>query len=95
MGLCKNCRKTEKYCDDCVYLLTISMKDSSVIRCIKYGYELPQKKDWKTAANCPDFTPKIKTKTPKTKKKPKKSNRRIPTENNPFSITIKEAKTRN
>jgi len=65
LGLCKTCRTKGKWCDDCVYMLTISMEDSSVIRCIKYGYNLSNKKDWKTAANCQDFTPKIEAKDQK------------------------------
>jgi hypothetical protein len=68
VGLCKSCRTTEKWCDDCVYMLTITMEDSAVNRCIKYGYDLSKKKDWKTAANCQDYTPKIIEKNPKQKK---------------------------
>jgi len=71
VGLCKSCRKTEKWCDDCVYMLTISMEDSSVMRCIKYGYNLSKRKDWKTAENCHDYTPKIAEKNPKQKKNSK------------------------
>jgi hypothetical protein len=47
------------------------MEDSSVIRCIKYGYDLSNKKDWKTAANCQDFTPKIEAKYQKSGKNTK------------------------
>lgn len=64
VGLCKSCRTTEKWCDDCVHMLTISMEDSSVNRCIKYGYDLSKRKDWKTAANCQDYTSKIVPKNP-------------------------------
>ena len=51
-------------------MLTISM-GNSVLRCIKYGYDLSKKKDWTTVANCPGFTPKITTKS----RKPKKDNK--------------------
>jgi hypothetical protein len=49
-------------------MLTISMEDSSMNRCIKYGYDLSKHKDWKTAANCKDYTPKIAPKNTKQKK---------------------------
>jgi hypothetical protein len=40
-------------------MLKISMEDSSVFRCIKYGYDLSKRKDWTKANNCQDFSPKI------------------------------------
>jgi hypothetical protein len=67
LGLCKSCRMVEKWCEDCVYMLTITMEDSSVYRCIRYGYDLSKRKDWKTAANCKDYTPKIAPKNSKQK----------------------------
>ena len=68
LGLCKKCRKITKWCDNCIYMLTISMEDASIIRCIKYGYNLSNKKDWTTAINCQDFTSKIVTANGKSKK---------------------------
>jgi len=68
LGLCKKCRKTAKWCDNCVYMLTISMENASIIRCIKYGYNLSNKKDWTTATNCQDFTSKIVTANGKAEK---------------------------
>ena len=68
VGLCKTCRLTEKWCDDCVFMLKISMEDSSVFRCIKYGYDLSKRKDWTKANNCQDFTPKIMASSQKPKK---------------------------
>jgi len=60
IGLCKSCRKTtKKGCSDCICMLTITMKDSAVVRCIKYGYDLSNRKDWKTAANCQGYTAKV------------------------------------
>jgi hypothetical protein len=44
------------------------MEASSMNRCIKYGYDLSKRKDWKTAADCKDYTPKIAPKNPKQKK---------------------------
>lgn len=67
LGLCKNCRKTQKLCQNCAFMLTISMEDSSIIRCIKYGYNLTNKKTWLTAQKCQDYTPKIPTDPRKTK----------------------------
>jgi hypothetical protein len=69
LGLCKNCRKTQKLCDNCGFMLTISMEDSAIIRCIKYGYNLTNKKDRTKAANCKDYTSKIPTDPRKTKNK--------------------------
>ena len=84
VGLCKSCRTTEKWCDDCVYMLAISMENSSVMRCIKYGYDLSKRKDWKTAENCKDYTPKMAPKSPKqknnTKNKAKATLNRRPTQ---------------
>ena len=74
LGLCKSCRKQENWCDECINFLTISIENSTVIRCLKYGYDLSNKKDWKAANNCPDFTTKIeknkKRKIPKKQKHP-------------------------
>lgn len=53
-------------------MLTISMEDSSVNRCIKYGYDLSKRKDWKTAANCQDYTSKIVSKNSAKLKETKK-----------------------
>jgi hypothetical protein len=44
-------------------MLTITMEDSSIIRCMKYGYNLSDKKTWKTAANCKSYTAKVIDKT--------------------------------
>lgn len=60
VGLCKRCRKIQKWCDDCAYMLTISVEgeNGSVNRCIKYGYDLSKRRSWKIAANCQDYTSK-------------------------------------
>lgn len=52
-------------------MLTISMEDSAIIRCIKYGYNLTNKKDRKKAANCKDYTSNIHQKYPQIHEKPK------------------------
>jgi hypothetical protein len=58
VGLCKNCRKAQKQCDNCLYIFIVSMENSPIVRCVKYGYNLTDKKSWAKAANCQYFTPK-------------------------------------
>ncbi|HML02167.1 MAG TPA: hypothetical protein VK487_02210 [Candidatus Bathyarchaeia archaeon] len=71
LGLCKNCRKAQKQCDNCLYMFIISMENSPIVRCIKYGYNLTDKKSWAKAANCQYYTPKI----PTDSRKPQNTNR--------------------
>jgi len=71
LGLCKKCRKNENWCNDCTNFLTIKTGNTAVIRCLKYGYDLSNKKDWTAANNCPDFTNKT-AENNKKKTKPKK-----------------------
>ena len=59
LGLCKSCRTTKKWCNNCICMLTITMKGNAVIRCIKYGYDLSNRKNWKTATECKGYTAKI------------------------------------
>jgi hypothetical protein len=76
LGLCKKCRKTHHWCDQCINFITITIQNSPVTRCLKYGYDLSNKKDWKTANNCPDYTSK--TATNKKKQNPKKPKQQNP-----------------
>jgi hypothetical protein len=39
-------------------MFIVSMENSPIVRCIKYGYNLTDKKSWAKAANCQYFTPK-------------------------------------
>ena len=77
LGLCKNCRKTQKLCDNCAFMLTISMEDSAIIRCIKYGYNLTNKKDRKNKTN----------RTKKDKKRKRKGKRSPPFSNASAALT--------
>jgi len=74
-GLCKTCRKNQNWCDHCINFLTITTRDNTAVsRCLKYGYDLTDKKTWKNAANCPDYTTKIRKDNVKKRplKKPKR-----------------------
>jgi len=57
-GLCKSCRTTKKWCNSCMHMLALSLKDDTLIRCTKYGYDLSNQKNWKSAANCQDYMAK-------------------------------------
>jgi len=37
----------------------LSMENSPVIRCIKFGYNLTDRKDWTKAADCQYYSPKV------------------------------------
>jgi hypothetical protein len=39
-------------------MLIITMEDSSITRCMKYGVDLSDKKTWKAAANCKSYKAK-------------------------------------
>jgi hypothetical protein len=52
-------------------MFIINMENSPIVRCVKYGYDLTDKKSWVKAANCQYFTPKI----PKDSRKPQNINR--------------------
>jgi len=40
-------------------MLVIRDGDTSVLRCIKFGYDLSKRKDMTSAANCEAFMPKV------------------------------------
>jgi len=64
-GLCKSCRTSgDKWCSDCIHMLVIRDGDTSVLRCIKFGYDLSKRKDMTSAANCEAFMPKVVDKNP-------------------------------
>jgi hypothetical protein len=39
-------------------MLSLNFKDGTVIRCTRYGYDLTNQKNWKSAANCQDYVAK-------------------------------------
>ena len=54
-GLCKSCRTTKQWCNSCIHMLTLNFSDGTVIRCTRHGYDLTNKKNWRSAANCQDY----------------------------------------
>ena len=58
-GLCKSCRTTRKICDTCTHMLSLTVKDGALTRCTKYGYDLSNQKNWKTAVDCQGYIAKI------------------------------------
>jgi hypothetical protein len=64
-GLCKACRTNgDKWCKDCVHMLAIRNGETSVLRCIKFGYDLSKRKDWTCANNCKAYATRVIDKNP-------------------------------